>query len=516
MKPDERLAGAMTALKTLQDTGSRVFRSDEIGLEHLTTLLDAGYVQRVMKGWYHLSKPGVAAGDTTPWAMHYWEFISKYCNRRFGDDWTLGAEASLVVHAQSQTTQKQIVVVSPGANNNNTQLPHGSSLFDLRGELPPTDQRQINPNGIRLLTPVATITRISENTYRTSHREVMSLLGSFRSSDELALAIVEQQQPIVGGRIIGAMRHLGMNDQAERIERVMRGMRMEMRIVNPFDAPAPYIVPGASPIVTRLRSYWADMAPVVKEIMPESPPKRGLDEVLNQVDEKYTEDAWHSLSIEGYRVTEDLIEKIREGRWNPEVNDEDKATKDALAAKGYHDAFQEVREYISNSISGRSEKSFSEAQSDWHSAMFYPSVTAKLLELKYLVGYRKHPVFIQTAQHVPPQADVLMDAMDAYHGLIDQEESPAVKAVLGHWMLGYIHPYFDGNGRLARFTMNAMLVIGGYDWAVIHLQDRKRYMQTLDNASAEVKIAPFAQFIADQLPTLQPQAQPESDSLRYE
>jgi Fic family protein len=36
-----------------------------------------------------------------------------------------------------------------------------------------------------------------------------------------------------------------------------------------------------------------------------------------------------------------------------------------------------------------------------------------------------------------------------------------VRAVLGHQLFGYIHPYPDGNGRMARFLMNVLLASGG-------------------------------------------------------
>jgi Fic family protein len=48
------------------------------------------------------------------------------------------------------------------------------------------------------------------------------------------------------------------------------------------------------------------------------------------------------------------------------------------------------------------------------------------------------------------------DAMPAYFDLAEKETEPSVRAVL-HWLFGYIHPYPDGNGRMARFLMNAML-----------------------------------------------------------
>jgi Fic family protein len=62
--------------------------------------------------------------------------------------------------------------------------------------------------------------------------------------------------------------------------------------------------------------------------------------------------------------------------------------------------------------------------------------------------------------------------MNALFDLLEGESEPSVRAVLGHWMFGYIHPYPDGNGRIARFLMNAMLASGGYPWTVIRVEDR--------------------------------------------
>ena len=59
----------------------------------------------------------------------------------------------------------------------------------------------------------------------------------------------------------------------------------------------------------------------------------------------------------------------------------------------------------------------------------------------------------------PPRWEVVGDAMATVFELLKSERAPSVKAVLGHWLLGYVHPFPDGNGRMARFLMNAMLVI---------------------------------------------------------
>jgi Fic family protein len=89
--------------------------------------------------------------------------------------------------------------------------------------------------------------------------------------------------------------------------------------------------------------------------------------------------------------------------------------------------------------------------------------------------------------------------MSALFELLEQEKEPFVRAVLGHWMLGYIHPYQDGNGRMARFLMNAMLASGGYPWTVIRVEDRAAYMEALESASVDGDIRPLARFIASRI-----------------
>ena len=73
------------------------------------------------------------------------------------------------------------------------------------------------------------------------------------------------------------------------------------------------------------------------------------------------------------------------------------------------------------------------------------------------------------------------------------------KAVLGHWLMGYVHPYPDGNGRIARFLMNAMLASGGYPWTVIRISARELYLAALDSAKIDQEIGPFARCLAERV-----------------
>ena len=89
----------------------------------------------------------------------------------------------------------------------------------------------------------------------------------------------------------------------------------------------------------------------------------------------------------------------------------------------------------------------------------------------------------------------MRELMPTFFELLQQEKEPAVRVVLGHFVFVYIHPYFDGNGRVGRFLMNVMLASGGYPWTIVPLAGRDDYMTALEFASVQGDIKPFAKFL---------------------
>lgn len=199
-------------------------------------------------------------------------------------------------------------------------------------------------------------------------------------------------------------------------------------------------------------------------------------------------------------MTPELIDRVRQGAWNPANNEDDRKSRDALAARGYWQAFQQVKDSVAAIIEGAPAGLLAREQhGNWYRGLFQPSVAAGVLPAGALAGYRNMPVYIRGSRHVPPRWEAVPDAMDALFGLLQQEPEPGERAVLGHWLFGYIHPYLDGNGRMARFLMNAMLASGGYAWTVVRVEDRAAYMAALESASVDEDIRPFATFLSDRV-----------------
>jgi hypothetical protein len=218
---------------------------------------------------------------------------------------------------------------------------------------------------------------------------------------------------------------------------------------------------------------------------------------MKRVNDAYVTDAYHSLSIEGYRVTAELIERVRSGTWNPETNEGDREKRNAMAARGYWQAYQAVQKSVGRVLQGENPGMVAnEDHGTWYRELFAPSVAVGLLKPADLAGYRNGQVFIRKSMHVPLNREAVRDAMPAFFDLLREETEPAVRVVLGHFVFVYIHPYMDGNGRAGRFLMNVMMAAGGYPWTVIPVGDRNAYVEALEKASVGEDIAPFADFLA--------------------
>jgi Fic family protein len=162
---------------------------------------------------------------------------------------------------------------------------------------------------------------------------------------------------------------------------------------------------------------------------------------MKEVEEHYAEDAYHSLSIEGYRVTPELIEHVRGGNWNPDVDEADKEARNAMAARGYYQAFQAVKESIRKILAGGNPGEVADTDHpDWYRELFAPSVAVGLVKPADLAGYRNNQVYIKGSMHTPLNPEAVRDAIPALFELIRKEDVAGVRAVLGHVILVYIHP----------------------------------------------------------------------------
>ena len=497
--PSEKLAESLVILKDLQnDKGLGVIHTSEISRTHKTRLMENGFLKEVLKGWYITTRPEERVGDTTSWYMSFWYFISKYLNTRFDEDWCLSPEQSLSILSGNGVVPGQLLVRSPKGQNNVVSLIHETSILDLKSIIPDQSERT-EIDGLQIYSLASGLLNCSPGYFSDHPTDSRTCLSMVKNSSEILALLLKGGHSIKAGRLVGAFRNIGNSRLADEILNTMKSAGYDVRESDPFKEKSPFVLKQreTSPYVTRIGLMWHQMRQVVLNNFPE-PGELPTDHeaFLNQIEEAYKVDAYHSLSIEGYKVNIDLIEKVQSGEWNPEGDENDKQQRDAMAARGYWQAFKKVKDSIKAVLEGNNAgEVVDEMHSVWFTELFAPSVTAGILKITDLAGYRNSPVYIKGSKHVPPGADAVYDAMPAIFDLLKAEENAAVRAILRHFIFLYIHPYMDGNGRISRFLMNVMFTTGGYSWVIIPVERREEYMSALEMASVNQDILPFTQFV---------------------
>jgi hypothetical protein len=497
--PSEKLVASLEALHDLQERGTIIIRSADLTRTHRERLSQNGFLQEIVRGWYVPTRPDEPAGESTAWYASYWRFCAAYLQHLKDGDWCLSPEQSLSLHAGNWTVPRQLLIRASKARNNVTLLPHDTSLLVIRASIP--DDKDIEEkDGLRLFFLPAALIACTPGYFQQNPTDMRAVLSMPRDASEILERLLEGGHTTIAGRLAGGFRNIGRDRIADDIIKTMKAAGYDVRENDPFAEKSPVILSARerSPYVNRMKLMSQNMRGAIIETFPAAPGlPTDITAYLKHVEEVYVTDAYHSLSIEGYRVNRELIERVRHGDWNPDNDEQDREHRNTLAARGYWQAFQSVKDSVNRVLKNENPGNVvDEDHGEWYREMFAPSITAGLLRPADLAGYRNGPVYIRRSMHVPPSHEEVRDLMPAFFDLLKEESEPSVRVVLGHFIFVYIHPYVDGNGRMGRFLMNVMLASGGYPWTVVPLERRDAYMAALEDASVRQNIVPFAEFLA--------------------
>ena len=289
---------------------------------------------------------------------------------------------SLSLHTENWTVPKQLLVRASKARNNITALPHDTSLLEVRTTLPDSNDTA-EKEGLRLFTLPAALIACAPGYFRHNSTDMRAALLMVRNASELLDRLLEGGHSTIAGRLAGAFRSIGSTRIADDIVQTLRAAGYKVVETDPFETPMPVILStrAQSPYVNRIRVMWQEMRQTVVDRFPAAPglplqPKAYLQHVADV----YNADAYHSLSIEGYRVSPELIERVRTGNWNPDANESDREHRNALAARGYWQAYQAVRQSIEKVLRGSNPSTVvNKDHRVWYREMFAPGVRAGIL-----------------------------------------------------------------------------------------------------------------------------------------
>ncbi|HYS54675.1 MAG TPA: Fic family protein [Thermoanaerobaculia bacterium] len=181
---------------------------------------------------------------------------------------------------------------------------------------------------------------------------------------------------------------------------------------------------------------------------------------------------YHSAGIEGNRLTlQETVVVLKDG-----VDISGKPLKDSVEVRNLSAAFDCLVE-----MAQRHEPIRESDIRSLHSLI--------VRDLQYSPGeYRRTGVIISGAEHRPPEPLEVGPRMGSLVAWVNENinQDPIIVATVAHHELAAIHPFLDGNGRVARLLMNLVLLKRGYPIANIQREERPAYYDALSFADVGI------------------------------
>lgn len=114
--------------------------------------------------------------------------------------------------------------------------------------------------------------------------------------------------------------------------------------------------------------------------------------------------------------------------------------------------------------------------------------------------FRDRDVMIHAAKYQPPDATYVPDLVDLFFERLNHasEVHPVLLATWAHWAIARVHPFFDGNGRIARLWQDVILFRNNLTCVILRPEDRREYLSALESAD-ENEFNPLTQLVAQRL-----------------
>ena len=252
-------------------------------------------------------------------------------------------------------------------------------------------------------------------------------------------------------------------------------------------------------VTTAMLDDVADLARQINDIRPLS------GEVLRELKDKLLgERVFSSNAIEGNTLT------IRE-------------TRLILQTKTIYDSRRkrEAQEALNLGEAALRIEQFLNEEGAWHNSGKFASIHEVLTKgVNDSIGgvIRHRDVMIFGARRQPPGALEVPSLLEATFNHLATNESTdgVILAAWVHWAIARVHPFEDGNGRMARLWQDLILLRSRLTVAIIRPQEREAYLDAPAQAD-EREFNPFAQLICQRvMGTLQTyiNAQEEADQLQ--
>jgi len=119
-------------------------------------------------------------------------------------------------------------------------------------------------------------------------------------------------------------------------------------------------------------------------------------------------------------------------------------------------------------------------------------------------NYKEEPNYVRLENGeifhftLPAETPIQMAELMQWYRREESNLHPVLLAALLHYRVVRIHPFDDGNGRVARLLMNYVLLRNGYPPVVIRSEDKANYLTSLHHADSN-NFEPLVEYVSAQL-----------------
>lgn len=426
----------------------------------------------------------------------FWKVISQYLNLRFHNNWYLtGKHAYLTLSDSPQipASKEQLTIATKSASNTLITLMDTFTIAastDRNFHKNKVSKKSINDTKVNVLRDELLVIGSNPDQYKSYQEEIVSYLKSSKlDSDYITNYFDNNNSPVLLNRLIGALEQIANYDLKFELEKILELSSSSPAAENPFSEESYMLLPEMPEYQLRFEISIEKAKQCLKKLKKPKKLKKKFADIQNIA----ISDGYHSLTIEGYEVTEELMkyaydEAAQKPKLSTEEDEED--LRNRSAAKGFMYVIRFIEQLIKRPIM------FNENLSkELYRSLWKPSIAAGIIDKDDI--YRNRFVSIRGSHHVPPNYEKIPRLLESFYKHANDFDDAFEQAIFLHYFYVTIHPHIDGNGRMSRFLLNLALVNGNYKWLTILKGNRKKYFQALELSNVNDDISYFANFILD-------------------
>ncbi len=325
-------------------------------------------------------------------------------------------------------------------------------------------------------------------------------------TSDLEATLADRPRPVVLTRLASVARELGNRGLAQQIDTAIQGITEYPPSLSATGIGSRIQLPKALVTVPRgagspwldrqmmtLERFRGELNPLLSTRVGPAP-RLTLRTLIGNARQAKQYDAYHNTTMEGYRISREVSDAVINGTVLPTARNAEEL-RAIMAVQGYSRAFDLVIDRVRD---GRPLPIGEDLILDLFAALFRPSVDAGIVTEQDLRGWRTINVGLAGGwRHVPPNYGKVPDLIQGVSEYLARPDlEPLTRAVLAHLELVTIHPFVDGNGRVARLLMNYTLLAAGYPWVTIRTDERLPYFRALEIAQVGEDVRPLGEFLS--------------------